>query len=640
LKKPQISRFERPNRNRRSEEAKPASAPRRPPRYLGGYGGAVEGKRKVLKRWRFNWPGVALLLLTPIFTLLVHHLAARKSAAVHQMFEELGSILVFAGRPLPNHAASKLVFIQYRTHGSRTNDSWGIYLQEIAGGKRILLDDLSTDTWREGVVYEQLRTLGWSPDDRYFAYCRDKHREIVICDANSGRPVAKFRVSEPITTGVWLSPQALVCSDGRQLLEITQAGGQWTGPSEFAAAPVPGQGEASTNPPITSLQAFSADTLLWQQGGAIWRCSRKPVAPVKIRPGSADELLEYYYSPEAQKFLLHLRDAQGDYLAELHLPTSAEGQALTNEERIGRPGYHPTQVQFINHGRGYAYLAESDFSLNTPVVKEEKQSAPVPLPWRGEIKSFAVSRQQLFVISSLTNEPTGIWQLDLVSGALAGIVSNQEHPFRYATSQPPLSNSFTNASGNRLSYYLLEPARVPAGRKAPLVFGVMGNKEKAYNWDRYAQAIANCGYYFVIVDRRNRAVEEWPDDVVAVYDTLTRRFAVDTNNVYLLGISVGAGSISKLLETRPELWRGAIYLSPSALPDPAKLRTPRILIDIGALDERWGKNNSEVKNFQDRAASAGVDVTLFIRPGVGHNCRLLSVEKERLHQLATFLGKS
>lgn len=92
-------------------------------------------------------PGLLLALVTPLLALLCHQLAAKRSGGqVRQMVEELGSILVFAGRPLPNHAGSKLVFIQYRT-----NDAWGIYVQETAHGKRKLLDVLLTDTWREGV---------------------------------------------------------------------------------------------------------------------------------------------------------------------------------------------------------------------------------------------------------------------------------------------------------------------------------------------------------------------------------------------------------------------------------------------------------------------------------------------------------
>lgn len=143
----------------------------------------------------------------------------------------------------------------------------------------------------------------------------------------------------------------------------------------------------------------------------------------------------------------------------------------------------------------------------------------------------------------------------------------------------------------------------------------------------------------MIVDRRNSEVNEWADEAISVYEALARKGSIDTNRVYALGISVAAVPINQLLARRRELWRGALHYSPNSLPDPTRLKASSILIDIGVLDKYSGENNSGAKNFRNAAARAGVNVTLFIRPGVGHNCRLLSIEEERLHQLAAFLGR-
>jgi hypothetical protein len=469
----------------------------------------------LLRNSRPKWPGVLLAAITSLLALLCHHLAAgRNHGKIQHTVEELGSILVFAGRPLPNHTCSKLVFIQYRT-----NDAWGICLQEVNTGRRKLLDVLSTDTWREGVVYEQLRTFGWSPDDRHFAYSRGRQKRIVICEVESGKRTVVYEADKAITSGAWLSPQTLVCTDGERLLEFGQSGAQWTGPRVFTSPAIVDGGETSTNRLVESLQAFSADTLLWQQADAIWSAGRESV-PFNVWQAGQGELVEYHYSQEAGKLLVHGRDPEGDFFAELSPGTPGLRNTLTNQERVGGDGSHPTQARLINGGRGYAYLNESDFSLNTPIVKVDRSQSPVSLPWRSEIKSYAISQQQLFVISALTNEPTGIWKLDLTSGALEQIASNQERPFQYATSQPPIQNFITNSAGKRLTYYLLGPSHLKPGQKAPLVFGVMGKLEQAYNWDRYAQTIANCGYYLVIVDRRNSEVSEWADEALSVYEAL------------------------------------------------------------------------------------------------------------------------
>lgn len=65
----------------------------------------------ILKHLRLRWPGNLLAVFTPLLVLLCHFLlTARNQGQAQQMVEELGSILVFAGRPLPNHACTKLVF--------------------------------------------------------------------------------------------------------------------------------------------------------------------------------------------------------------------------------------------------------------------------------------------------------------------------------------------------------------------------------------------------------------------------------------------------------------------------------------------------------------------------------------------------
>jgi hypothetical protein len=135
------------------------------------------------------------------------------------------------------------VFIQYRT-----NDAWGIYLQEMNTGKRKMLDVLSTDTWREGVVYEQLRTFGWSPDDQHFAYSRGRQKRIVVCEVESGKRTVVHEADKAITSGAWLSPQTLVCSDGERLLEFVQSGAQR--PDKVLDGPVRSEASAAMHDEI------------------------------------------------------------------------------------------------------------------------------------------------------------------------------------------------------------------------------------------------------------------------------------------------------------------------------------------------------------------------------------------------------
>ena len=559
------------------------------------------------------------------------------------MVEELGSVLVFAGRPQPNHAEDKFIFLQYRTIGSRTNDSWGLYVQEVVGGKRRMLDEFVTHTWREGWVYKQIRTLGWSPDDRFFAFARNEFRDLVICDVNQGRPVAVFPTKTKFLSGAWLTSEKLVCTDGQQMFEFVQSGDQWLGPKSFASTEGGLKGIPLGSKEIESVQAITSDAVLWKLGDTIMKSSVNPEEPpVQVWQSPPDELVDFVCARETGKLLLHARDKQGDFFVNLELPAASGRYVAASMERNSATNFRISQVRLINQGRGHAFLGESDFTLNSVGFKLEMAGAGpgAQIPMAGEIKNYEAGRQHLFIFGSLTNEPAGVWEYDLRTGRLEPLASNQPRPFQFASSQSPLKSVITNAAGKALTCYLLPPTKPVAGRLPPLVLGVMGYTEKTYYWDRYAQTIANCGACFVTVDRRGRAENEWADDLLTVYDSLNRNHGFDPRHVYLLGISKGAITMNHLLETRPEQWRGAIFLSPGALPDPSRLAAKKIFLDIGGLDPTWGNDGVRAKAFHDAAAKAGADVTFYIRPGVEHNCRILSVEKERLHQLAAFLDAS
>ncbi len=235
------------------------------------------------------------------------------------MVEELGSILVFAGRPIPNHTGTKFIFLQYRTIGSRTNDSWGLYVQDVSTGKRQLIDELFTSTWEESWVYDQIRTFGWSPDDRYFAYARNGMKEVVVYDAIKGKGVGIFPAGKAWTSGDWLTTQQLAITDGEQIFEFTQIGEQWQGPTNFATVTGGLKGVSSGKSPIESLQASSSSSLLWRQGVVICSSRQGDVSEIVWQmPGPRNELVDFSCAKETPKILVHGREygpnKRGDFL--------------------------------------------------------------------------------------------------------------------------------------------------------------------------------------------------------------------------------------------------------------------------------------------------------------------------------------
>ena len=81
-----------------------------------------------------------------------------------------------------------------------------------------------------------------------------------------------------------------------------------------------------------------------------------------------------------------------------------------------------------------------------------------------------------FVVEPVDGNPPSIWR-HLAGSQAECIVANTEKPLRYAYCSPILRETCTNASGERLLYYLIEPVRDMARQKHPLVVALLGDGE-------------------------------------------------------------------------------------------------------------------------------------------------------------------
>jgi hypothetical protein len=242
-----------------------------------------------------------------------------------------------------------------------------------------------------------------------------------------------------------------------------------------------------------------------------------------------------------------------------------------------------------------------------------------------------------FAVASLYGEAPAIWQHVSDSQTPRCVVPNVEKPFRYVKNAPIEEGLVTNAAGDKLTYYLLTPANNVAGARHPLVLAILGMNEMGFTWSHNHEAFANCGAYFVSVDRRGRGYEQWAKDVLSIYQALACRLAVDTNDVWLYADSVGAAPVYSLLYDQPALWRGAILFSPGGFPDPAQVRHKRLFFDCGGSD---GDLAQRATQFQDEAAKEGTPITLLIHPGLQHTYRLPQLERERMREALVVFGSN
>jgi dipeptidyl aminopeptidase/acylaminoacyl peptidase len=203
--------------------------------------------------------------------------------------------------------------------------------------------------------------------------------------------------------------------------------------------------------------------------------------------------------------------------------------------RINREELRPNHLSLINDGAGYAFLTQTGSRPDTLVIKPDDSHPSAEIQWQDQVRYFTAGKAALYVVSSLNDQPPGIWRYDLASGSTVCVVANVEKPFRYALNSRMTTETLTNGTGEQLTCYLLSPAHLMGKVKHPLVIGILGNQEMGFSWSANHEAIANCGAYFVNVDRHERDASKWADDAFAAYEALAKRPEIDTNQAVVIG---------------------------------------------------------------------------------------------------------
>lgn len=564
------------------------------------------------------------------------YVRAANPAHMQEIAVELASIGKFVlPIPMPNKACDKLLF------GQSTEQGVGIFLLDIASGQKQLIYEQP----RKYYDPAKFKILGWTPDDSLFAYQQHDRQEwansrIVICNGNTGKMIDTVNVAGKMMNGnyvfgiissfVWLSPHAfayirIIGGDQDLIVLEENAGRNWVPLGTF---------NINTKNQIGMLAATSTHSVVWQEGNTLQNLEITSGSKMQIFESKTNKLEGFSFSQDIGRFLLLCGDQTGDNLFvfqpdEKLLWGGIRAGSFTNLCRINNQPNSVKKALWIE--KGVAYLVQ-DLGQETLFIKTNASANPVSLCARGSVISFNVSSNQIFITGSLTNEPPGIWQYDLVSGSLDCVYSSQEHPFKYAKFIIPFSKTVTNAYRREITYHLWEPVRSFTSKKSPVLIG-----QSPYNWQVYPELTANGGDFFVNVDRPMflcKELDDWAENVMTVYGELAKDPRIDTNAVYLYATSAESARLASLVDQQPDLWKGIILITPENFPDLSGLQHAKILIDDGEDD---ASTINLVKKYQQAAAEAGVPVTLALHKDAGHIYWSISTEREEAQQLAKFL---
>ena len=301
---------------------------------------------------------VAIAIGTILFVLSWHLIATRDKPRLEKIAAEMVATKEFVRAPSPNHAGTRLLYVDTVEHGTTA------HFVDIASGQVKPLENATSVPF-----------LGWTPDDTVFAYVLGApDKKIAICDGNSGETLATLPETRPVSEGVWLSDDALVyVNNATTLVLLQKSGDDWHKASLFATnkpavkvtAANPAIQPATNKPagelnqltnavvakkaaakkapvrsappkdPVQNLVAVSEKSVAWRQGGAIWMYELGSEAPVKIWEQTNNwTLVNFCYSGKQQAFRLHCKNDAGEFLFSLYPAFIWHDERITDPEPI------------------------------------------------------------------------------------------------------------------------------------------------------------------------------------------------------------------------------------------------------------------------------------------------------------------
>ncbi|MGA9780199.1 MAG: hypothetical protein WBS33_18215 [Verrucomicrobiia bacterium] len=517
----------------------------------------------------------------------------------------------------PNHANTRLVFCQ------DTEAGVGIYFCETDGGKPRLLCEQK----EKGSRGRFFSMLGWTADDSLLACAWPDNQQdqefILIFDGHTGQLVDKIGADQGLNQFAWLSAGSFAYSSGGTSVRVVmkQTDGSWTYKRYFP--------NVATN--MDNFIAVSPDSVAWRDGDGIWSLNVNSGSTGKIWEATTNRLVEFTAAGDGSGLLLNCSDDAGQYL----MWFDPQNGRTVDWGRISDQQNYVHQATGDGRGAGYAYL--TNISTGSAFcIKTAAMTALAVVSWNGGVHNLTLNGNQLFFTGNPDGLAPGIWEYDIESKSVNRIVYNTGGLPNNDIGNPPVCGVMTNSLGERRFYHLWAPLHVSSGRKYPILLA----QELNY-WFPCFQIAADSGYYVAVVDRpffntwNGNPEQSWVEDIDRLYSVMAGNPSVDTNRVYLYACSRETFFLSRLMNDRPSLVKGAILFNPTGLPDPSVLRDKRILLVDGKND---GDAIRRLSEFQDRAAQEGGKITLFLQSDTGHVSASGTTTHDQARQFAGFVS--
>jgi len=356
--------------------------------------------------------------------------------------------------------------------------------------------------------------------------------------------------------------------------------------------------------------------------------------PLVWRDTELDDLSAFKPAPTGGDVVLTVTNATGGTLWRLNPSGGAAAGAvrLAHDNNLG-------EVQWVGPGQ-YIY-AGSDQGRRVLYAGDLTGAAPVALVDFQTLRGFQAAPElgKIMAWGTVSNEPAaGLWEFDTGTKTLRSLLPYSEAPSPFAREIIPATTSIKLASGATVTCTIFTPMSFDRHHKYPLVLGDTYVPDAIHGvWLQSGMAAGGAFVVFVNRPYWEADIAKWEENVRAVYAVLKKNPCIDQDRVFLIGASAETGYMRPCLESTPGLWKGAILLNPSALPDfdqsPRWQRRPKIFISAGSEEQE----EDRFKQWQQKVQPAGVVAEYLIAPTENHRFIGLAAKQARLKAINHFI---
>jgi dipeptidyl aminopeptidase/acylaminoacyl peptidase len=524
-------------------------------------------------------------------------------ANIEPLVKQLSSAKIIQRNAVANHAG-ELVGVAHTTQ-----DGVGVFLVNVNTQEEIAVQQIKCSQYRAAT----LSLLGWSPDDRYFAYTMNE--KLILCNGTNGAEFANFDLTSPLESFAWLSvEQGAYLDSANHINFIERDNGRWRITNRTNLP--------QENGKLRRLVALDTNVVAWHSDNSICKLDIATGKVVPVIVEKSDRIMGIAFSRSTKTFLVTKATANRTpnfILGQVELAADGVASEFIEWDRLER-GQSINNAQWFNGGKGYLYrLQRGDDSFL--VVKREKGSPQETLFAGGKVWDvFANGESPMaYAIALKTNEPAGFWQVRADTKEMGYAFSpwgKKQVSFPY---QPALVGYVArDDEGRTARIEVVPPVNYSRHKKYPLVISFSDYEWSPLPHAVYAQALAHSGVIVALVPYNNSGrLKTHTNAVLNAYDQLTATRTVDTDRVYLAGFSAGTDVIKQLVEQFPGRWRGVMLMSPTSFPEPKAGVVQQVLLTAGSVDGQ----DRRFPAYQEELCRVGIPATWYIHENEHHSIR-------------------